>query len=466
MIALRSTSNTMADHLEPSPPKRRRVASPPLCAFQQSFFEDSSLKKALLNRGRESYSVVRDGTQSLELLFSALGSTDAIEEVHITGTFLGQLFAHECHRLFRLLGGIPLLHRIEVSTAAVPFASLLEVVGHAKSVTKVSLREVSLYAVEGAGHHLRDHPSLESFSMENFTFDDEDVDLESLIMALSSCSHLSRVSLSDYNVFEFSYVAGDMPWSMDSLHELLSKRKLEHLSLSLLDIPDTQALARSLASCPSLKSLYLRANDMETEGCMSVIQAVAPFIRTLDLRGNDITPEGCELLARDALPKCQVLEELNLSYNPICDQGTQALTTTLCQLPLLRQLHFTKCGLTEAGSRHLIASLSPYMALNIGEDHLPKPCYSTFVQALNKSQGFRLTKIFASSEPLEPLLREKNLLEREEPSTDEWTQNLDVSLRLNRALRRHSNWVDVMTELSDDATALLFVLRANPSLFH
>jgi len=84
----------------------------------------------------------------------------------------------------------------------------------------------------------------------------------------------------------------------------------------------------------------------------------APALTTLDLAGIELGPAGAEALAaalsRGAMP---TIEKLQLSQNPIGNQGVAALTTPVRKLSRLKRLQLVDCDIGDEGVASLVADL-------------------------------------------------------------------------------------------------------------
>ncbi|XP_064419072.1 NACHT, LRR and PYD domains-containing protein 3-like [Latimeria chalumnae] len=109
--------------------------------------------------------------------------------------------------------------------------------------------------------------------------------------------------------------------------------KLSKLILCRNDITEgcCKELASSLLHIPSLKKLDLSNNHFGEAGLALLCVALREpdfRLQNLKLEGNDLTSTCCVDLA-DALSSNQHLQKLNLSYNPLKDQGVNLLVSAL-----------------------------------------------------------------------------------------------------------------------------------------
>jgi len=186
---------------------------------------------------------------------------------------------------------------------------------------------------------------------------------------------------------------------------LVAPNGLDELSMNLNDIGDTGAIMLSLAlrhpSC-RLKSLDLSDNMIQAQGCKTILQAIHlnnahTRITNLDLswnggalgvggQGEGSRALGSMLRDNVTLTKLSLvgtgmnesgvramvsgwmdavasgksqLRHLNLSVNPLCDNGIRELSTVLAHpcCPL-QHLHLNRVQMLDAGCSHLTAALT------------------------------------------------------------------------------------------------------------
>jgi Ran GTPase-activating protein (RanGAP) involved in mRNA processing and transport len=118
------------------------------------------------------------------------------------------------------------------------------------------------------------------------------------------------------------------------------------------------ALATAIPCLPKLESLSLqscRLNEADGIALFSALVSV-PHLVNLVAYGNPIGPKSCAAVA--AVMKCSShLQQLDVSYCDILDEGLQHITSALRYVTQLTQLHLIGNRLTAVGMQALAASL-------------------------------------------------------------------------------------------------------------
>jgi uncharacterized protein (TIGR02996 family) len=178
---------------------------------------------------------------------------------------------------------------------------------------------------------------------------------DELVTALSIRPDDADVNEMDAEPDEFGDVL--MPvFSADQAGPLaaLDLGRLVELDLEYFPIGDVgaRALAASLGR-GRVRALDLRYCGLGDDG-LATLAASPHFreLRTLRLQGNEITAAGVYALAR-----FERLTELDLRYNPVGEEGVDALLTAPF-VPSLKRLFLQRTDITDAGVRKL-ASASP-----------------------------------------------------------------------------------------------------------
>ncbi|HJN76791.1 MAG TPA: hypothetical protein QGF58_22870 [Myxococcota bacterium] len=148
------------------------------------------------------------------------------------------------------------------------------------------------------------------------------------------------------------------PEAVGILAEAASLGQLENFDAggALLGVEGGVALAKA-PWLANLERLVLAGADLGDRGFSAICdEADLRRVKDLDLRGNSLTAAGVTILGDGPFGK---LERLDLSDNPLGDEGLEALAAT-ARVDTLRSLGIARVGFGERGV-FLIAS-SPYLA--------------------------------------------------------------------------------------------------------
>lgn len=103
------------------------------------------------------------------------------------------------------------------------------------------------------------------------------------------------------------------------------------LSFNRLGDENMAHLAKALTGCPSLRELSVAGNQIGSRGLYSVLRAVSDSkIEVLNLSENKIDATGAALIASFLALRNQSVKDLDLSQNPLTDQGAAEVLTALC----------------------------------------------------------------------------------------------------------------------------------------
>ena len=127
----------------------------------------------------------------------------------------------------------------------------------------------------------------------------------------------------------------------------------------------TLCMILTITGLPRLEDLNLRGpgNKFGDEGMQALcvglgLAGATPSLRRLTLCSVKFGPAGAEALAtalgRGAMPK---LDHLDLNYNPIGNQGLDALVMPLRKLPALKKMMLVHCDIGDDGVASLVANL-------------------------------------------------------------------------------------------------------------
>ena len=121
----------------------------------------------------------------------------------------------------------------------------------------------------------------------------------------------------------------------------------------LLQPEDFEILSPSIGKLINLKDLALTGNQMK-EGSKYLVKPLQNLknLEVLDLTDCCIDAIGITVLC-EGLCCLNQLILINLSMNPIGDEGAQALSKIMNTMPLLAQIEMFSCEITDAGGRFL-----------------------------------------------------------------------------------------------------------------
>ena len=184
------------------------------------------------------------------------------------------------------------------------------------------------------------------------------------IPSLAACVCMKILALTNLNMSNNSCAAlsGVFP-RMATLLELSLHR-------NSIDDDSARALAQGVSECKRLQSLTLSHNRISDNGLDALIEGLPASVDTLnlqwnevtlarqlpllrfkklDLRGNSLSLDGPRVVAASlANPECR-LEELNLNYTNIRDEGATVLASSLRSNKRLIRMPLTESNITDSG---------------------------------------------------------------------------------------------------------------------
>ena len=146
-----------------------------------------------------------------------------------------------------------------------------------------------------------------------------------------------------------------------------------------------------------IETLNICGNSIKDEGFINLSKGLNEnqTLTKLIISNNDISPKGLSLGLNEILSN--KLEFLNISNNPILDEGIKKLTDYLKIFNNLRKLNISNCGFEFPGFEHLMNALQSIKRieyLNVSGNNIKsenfeniKPCFSSFgVKYLNMAK--------------------------------------------------------------------------------
>ena len=225
-----------------------------------------------------------------------------------------------------------------------------------------------------------------------------------------------------------------------------------------------------------VETLNICGNSIKDEGFITLSKGLNnnQTLNKLIISNNDIHPKGLEL-GLDEI-STNKLYSLNISNNPILDEGIKKLTDSLKNFNNLHKLNVSNCGFEFPGFEHLMNALQflkriEYLNIsgnNIKSDNFEniKPCFTTFgVKNLNMAKcslgndsTLILGECLETNETIKtinisnnkitdvgfrsfiPLFRNNNVIENFDCSvnyiTDLTARNFIKNIKFNRGLKR------------------------------
>ena len=225
-----------------------------------------------------------------------------------------------------------------------------------------------------------------------------------------------------------------------------------------------------------IETLNICGNSIKDEGFITLAKGLNnnQSLNKLTISNNDIKPKG--LIAGLEEITSNKLTYLNISNNPILDEGIKKLTDSLKNFNTLNKLNVSNCGFEFPGFEHLMNALQFFKRiefLNISGNNIKngnfenvKPCFTSFgVKYLNMANcslgndnTFILGECLESNETIKtinisnnkitdtgfrsfiPLFRNNNVIENLDCSanyiTDLSAKNFIKNIKFNRGLKR------------------------------
>lgn len=255
--------------------------------------------------------------------------------------------------------------------------------------------------------------------------------------------------------------------NVDEIIDKIASRLSLSSSLQTLDLTGSQIssksfaiLMRCLSENTQLKSLILKdcgLGDKRVED-LNHFLLTNRHLKSLDLCGNDIGTTGIDLLAKEGLRQNTSLQKLQLSQNPLGDDGAMHLTKVLQTNSSLQSISLIDCEIWGPGCQHLAEGLIHMKGLK----HLfvdgEMQDYASLVLA-SLQHNMTLTHVWTD--------RCGYLVK----SDHQW-RLVEFFLRLNRGKRRlliepnapASLWPLALQSISGDPRLVYYMLRHKPEI--
>lgn len=295
-------------------------------------------------------------TSDLSQLIEALKSNSVIQFVRFDRDFLPGLKPELAADLFKATGALPNLKETLIWHASLHMEVLTSFIAGAQGLEHLQLGVLHLEGNEADFHSiskaLEGHPNLKEFELSDFSMNDESINVDSLLTALSGLPKLQKVKLEVTYQKRGSLVGSaaaaekvKVELTGAALAKLIGSKTLNDLYISRLrlETKDVKDLAAAIPSSPSLKTLALSHCNLDDEACSALAVAVhdSDKVQSLDLSCNNISDEGCIAIAT-ALTGNKSVKFLRLWGNvKISNNGFDALAdmldnnTVLERIPLM-----------------------------------------------------------------------------------------------------------------------------------
>ena len=180
----------------------------------------------------------------------------------------------------------------------------------------------------------------------------------------------------------------------------LQTNTMKTLDISDCSISDegAESLARALAVNRSLLELNISFNKIGDNGIAHIATVLQKntTLRTLDISSCSISDEGTESLAR-ALAVNKSLQELNIGFNEIGDNGIAHIAIVLKTNTTMRMLDISGCSISDEGAESLVAANKSLQELNIGFNEIGNNGIAHIATALKTNTTMRTLDISSCS---------------------------------------------------------------------
>ena len=180
----------------------------------------------------------------------------------------------------------------------------------------------------------------------------------------------------------------------------LQTNTMKTLDISDCSISDegAESLASALAVNRSLLELNISFNKIGDNGIAHIATVLQKntTLRTLAISSCSISDEGTESLAR-ALAVNKSLQELNIGFNEIGDNGIAHIAIVLKTNTTMRMLDISGCSISDEGAESLVAANKSLQELNIGFNEIGNNGIAHIATALKTNTTMRTLDISSCS---------------------------------------------------------------------
>ncbi|KAJ0178449.1 hypothetical protein K1T71_006272 [Dendrolimus kikuchii] len=163
------------------------------------------------------------------------------------------------------------------------------------------------------------------------------------------------------------------------------------LGAKTLSASQMRPLFRALTHQTHITAIMVSDNNIGDNGIKYLTECMCTMkhLTHLDLSRNNITAEGIKLLLhlfeKSQRVSCQALEEMDLTSNPISDEGFRYITK-ICQYIKLKVLKLNNCNITENSTNESIKSnlnFDNLESIDLSNNEVKFPFVSCLMTALN-----------------------------------------------------------------------------------
>ena len=294
--------------------------------------------------------------------------------------------------------------------------------------TNTFLKTISLTELRGSHGQLMAVPValFKNTTLEEITLQECSLD-QAGSQALSQLLRRRR-SLKSLTLRKVSVERGGLAQIMSALAESKSLRKLT-LGTMELSGSELEELLSAAAVNTSLTVLRLETMNLDITSAPMLARILRQnkHLSELSLRKNNLTGDSIQVIVQDGLLRNQTLTKLQLSYNPVGDDGAKHLIAGLRQNTGLRELCLTQTEIWREGCLAFAQALPAFkglhkLSLDGNEMGECVECGSAILKSLDKNMVLHQVV-----EGLPRLLRG--------PEKNTWIQ-IDLLLRMNKANRQ------------------------------
>jgi hypothetical protein len=412
-----------------------------------------------------------------------LGSEQCVSSVYIFKEFLSDLSDAEQEQLYKTLGSSlgENLKELSFSFTSLNLTSLSALLRVTPRLGRLYLGRVVLLQnehVAGLYFALQQLRHLEEFhcSLAPSTPGHEEASFDALLISLGQIPTLKTVyfsaprprgsqiryptslrALAKSSVEDLTLM--NCALSADHVSALLqSNSNLTTLALLQAEIGDDgmEIIVQALNDPSSeLKKLYLPGNNLSDKGGVAIARAIrGSNLQVLDLNSNRLTATFAQVMAESLQMKSLRLQFLDVSHNPLGDNGGVALACGLYDNRELEQLNLFCNQISDRTCAALAAALKGNRSL----------------KAINLYNNEKIGKKGAQY-LIDNLEHDNFVLERLELKGQ--PSELDFFLKLNREFRRgellkesttEEQYLGGMSKADEDLNSLFYFLKAKPSL--
>jgi Ran GTPase-activating protein (RanGAP) involved in mRNA processing and transport len=163
------------------------------------------------------------------------------------------------------------------------------------------------------------------------------------------------------------------------------------LGARTLSSSQIRPLFRAMTHQTHITAVMISDNSIGDDGVKYLAECLCTLkqLTHLDISRNNITVEGTKLLLnifeKAIRPVCQVLEELDVSSNPIADNGFRNISR-ICQYVRLKVLKLNSCKMTQNAVNDSVKSnlnFDSLEAIDVSNNDVKIPMVSCLMTSLN-----------------------------------------------------------------------------------